>query len=61
MLLADQAFPDQTSLAIAKTGVLLGSLLAAILGAVIIATNPLAAITAAQTAEEQGIARVTPT
>lgn len=40
MLLADQAFSDEGTLAIAKTGVLLGSCLAALLGAAIIATGP---------------------
>ena len=50
MLLADQAFSDQAPLAVAKTGVLLGSFLAAVLGATLIATGPVAAsITAART------------
>jgi Na+:H+ antiporter, NhaA family len=40
LLLADQAFPDPDYAALAKTGVLIGSALAAALGATIIATNP---------------------
>jgi Na+:H+ antiporter, NhaA family len=40
LLLADQAFQDAGYAAIAKTGVLAGSVLAAALGAVTIATNP---------------------
>ena len=47
MLLADQAFSDQATVAIAKTGVLLGSFFAAVLGAAIIATSPVAATKAA--------------
>jgi Na+:H+ antiporter, NhaA family len=40
LLLADQAFADDASAAFAKTGVLIGSVLAAALGATIIATDP---------------------
>ncbi len=40
LLMADQAFPDGPQAALAKAGVLAGSLFAAILGATIIATNP---------------------
>ena len=40
LLLADQAFSDADYAALAKTGVLIGSVLAAALGATIIATNP---------------------
>ncbi len=40
LLLADQAFSDAGYAAIAKTGVLIGSVLAAILGATITATSP---------------------
>jgi Na+:H+ antiporter, NhaA family len=39
-LMAGQAFPDGPEAALAKTGVLIGSVLAAVLGATIIATNP---------------------
>lgn len=39
MLLADQAFADETSVAIAKIAVLIGSVLAAALGAAVIATG----------------------
>jgi NhaA family Na+:H+ antiporter len=40
LLMADQAFPTGPEAALAKTGVLIGSVLAAALGATIIATNP---------------------
>jgi NhaA family Na+:H+ antiporter len=40
LLLADQAFPSGPDAALAKTGVLIGSVLAAALGASIIATKP---------------------
>jgi NhaA family Na+:H+ antiporter len=40
LLMADQAFPQGTDAAIAKTGVLIGSVLAAALGATIIAFKP---------------------
>ena len=40
LLLADQAFSDADYAALAKTGVLIGSIFAAALGATIIATNP---------------------
>lgn len=40
LLLADQAFPAGPEAALAKSGVLIGSVLAAVLGATIIATNP---------------------
>ncbi|HWK64018.1 MAG TPA: Na+/H+ antiporter NhaA [Rhizobiaceae bacterium] len=40
LLMADQAFPIGPEAALAKTGVLIGSVLAAALGASIIATNP---------------------
>ncbi len=46
MLLADQAFEDEASVAIAKIAVLIGSVLAAALGAAIIASHrPAAAVT----------------
>lgn len=41
LLMADQAFPHSEDAAIAKIGVLIGSLLAALLGAAIIAVKPL--------------------
>ena len=40
LLMADQAFHAGPEAAVAKTGVLIGSVLAAVLGATIIATNP---------------------
>jgi NhaA family Na+:H+ antiporter len=43
LLMADQAFPDGKSAAIAKIGVLLGSVAAGALGAVVLATSPPAA------------------
>jgi Na+:H+ antiporter, NhaA family len=43
LLMADQAFPDGSYSAIAKIGVLIGSILAAILGAVILLIGPKAA------------------
>jgi NhaA family Na+:H+ antiporter len=47
LLLADQAFPDPSIAAVAKIGVLIGSILAAILGAVILAVRlPSLSITA---------------
>jgi NhaA family Na+:H+ antiporter len=39
LLMADQAFPDGPESAVAKIGVLVGSVLAAVLGAVILATS----------------------
>ena len=43
--MADQAFPHSADSAIAKIGVLIGSVLAAALGAAIIAVKPLTART----------------
>jgi NhaA family Na+:H+ antiporter len=40
LLLADQAFPQGSDAAVAKIGVLIGSVLAAVLGAAVIAVNP---------------------
>jgi NhaA family Na+:H+ antiporter len=39
LLLADQAFPDGTDAAVAKIGVLIGSVLAAALGAAILVSG----------------------
>ncbi len=49
LLMADQAFADESLAAIAKIGVLLGSILAALLGATVLAANSRVQATPAET------------